>query len=84
MKEPRRINYFGDLDLLEKLYPHCMSCGKTGVALDEEKLAKQYGKDIPLKVIKKLLVCKNCGKNDEIILRVISNEATPNLETEIV
>ena len=84
MKEPRRINYFSDLDLLEKLYPHCMSCGKTGVALDEDKLAKQYGQDIPLKVRQKLLVCKNCGNNDEIILRVISNEAMKNLGMEVI
>ena len=84
MKEPRRINYFSDLDLLENLYPHCMRCGKTGAALDTESLEKQYGKNIPLKVIKKLLVCMQCGKNDEIILHVISNEAMPNIGTEIV
>jgi len=84
MKEPRRINYFSNLDLLENIHPHCMRCDKTGIALDEESLEKQYGKDMPLKVIKKLLVCKSCGKNDEIILRVISNEAMPNLGTEVV
>ena len=84
MKEARKILYFDDLDLLERLYPYCMKCGKTGSVLDIEALKRQYGEQMPLKVIKKLLVCDFCGKNDEIILRVIANEAMPDLGTELV
>ncbi len=84
MKEPRKVLYFDDLDLLESIYPHCMQCGDTGDVLDLDLLKEKYGKEMPLKVIKKLLVCQNCGKNDEIILRVISNEAMPNLGVEVV
>lgn len=75
----RIINSFNDLDLTERLYPHCMHCNHTGDALDADKFKKRFGKDVPLELIKILLVCKLCGKSDEIILRVISNEAIPML-----
>ena len=47
----RIINSFNDLDLTERLYPHCMHCNHTGDALDADKFKKRFGKDVPLELI---------------------------------
>lgn len=81
MTEPRKIKSISDIDLMESLYPHCMRCHETGVALDTKELTNRFGLDVPLTVIKKMLVCEHCGQNDKIIfrLRLKSNETMPNL-----
>ncbi len=84
MTGARKIKTFSDLDTTEHLYPHCIRCHKTGDALDVNKLTANLGRDVPLTVIKKLLVCKHCGQNDKIIFRLKSNQTMPTLSEEVI
>lgn len=84
MAEPRQIKTFSDLNFTERLYPHCIRCHKTGDALDAYKLTYRLGEDVPLTVIKKMLVCQYCGKKDGLILRLIPNETKRSLDEKAI
>ena len=76
------ISTLSDLDSLEKLYPYCMRCEYTGEALVTNELKELFGENAPLELVKRCIVCKNCGKKDEIILSSISDEDMPSVAQE--
>lgn len=74
------ISTISDLDSIEKIYPYCMRCEYTGDALVTNELKVLFGEHAPLELVKRCLVCKKCGKKDEIILSSISDEEMPSIE----
>ena len=57
-----------------------MRCEYTGDALVKDELKELFGEHAPLELVKRCLVCKKCGKKDEIILSSISDAEMPSLE----
>ena len=75
----KQIKTICDLNPLENLYPYCLRCERTGESLDRDKLIQRFGDSAPLELVKGFVVCGKCGKKDQIILSIISNEELPDL-----
>ena len=69
-----KITTINDLKPSEKLLPHCVRCDKTGEYLDMDKIKKRFGEGVPIELVSKYIVCPECGKKDEIVLQLTSNE----------
>ena len=69
-----KLTTINDLKPSEQLRPHCVRCDKIGDALDMDKIKKRFGEGAPIELVSKYIVCKECGKKDEVVLRLTSNE----------
>ena len=71
-----KISTINDLKPFEQLHPHCRRCDKTDNALEIDKVKKRFGEGVPIELVSKYFVCTECGKKDEIVLKLVSNESS--------
>ncbi len=69
-----KLTTFDDLRPHEKIQPYCMRCDKTDEELDTDKISEQFGEGVPIELVKKYIVCKQCGKKDKVVLRIVTNK----------